>query len=306
MASLRHDLIAVGIPKMRGSLEIDSEEKERARIERWHRSLDRALPTNAVVRFDKRFAVETRTIGEDTAGGTGFPVHTITRRGSTPRRTVLYLHGGGYTAPLDPFHVRYAARLADQLQARVLLPDYPLAPEHTWADSHDALVDLAAALTSQGPTVVAGDSAGGGLALAVAQSLRDRGGAQPTHLLLHSPWVDLTTSTPATAWFARRDPWLRITKLHAYATWWAGSGEDLGRPEVSPGLADLSGLPQALMFCGTRDLLVPGCRLLVRRAEEAGWDLSYVEEPDLIHVYPLVSFIPEARRAWRATREFLG
>ena len=115
MASLRHDLIAVGIPKMRGSLEIDSEEKERARIERWHRSLDRALPTNAVVRFDKRFAVETRTIGEDTAGGTGFPVHTITKRGSTPRRTVLYLHGGGYTAPLDPFHVRYAARLAAKL-----------------------------------------------------------------------------------------------------------------------------------------------------------------------------------------------
>ena len=71
-------------------------------------------------------------------------------------------------------------------------------------------------------------------------------------------------------------------------------------------VADLSGLPQALMFCGTRDLLVPGCRLLARRAEEAGWDLSYVEEPDLIHVYPLVSFIPEARRAWRATREFLG
>ena len=120
MASLRHDLIAVGIPKMRGSLEIDSEEKERARIERWHRSLDRALPTNAVVRFDKRFAVETRTIGEDTAGGTGFPVHTITKRGSTPRRTVLYLHGGGYTAPLDPFHVRYAARLADQCTSDVV------------------------------------------------------------------------------------------------------------------------------------------------------------------------------------------
>ncbi|MGB0191717.1 MAG: alpha/beta hydrolase, partial [Nocardioides sp.] len=215
MASLRHDLIAVGIPKMRGSLEIDSEDKERARIERWHRSMDRSLPTNAVLRFDKRFAVETRTIGEDAAEGTGFPVHTITKRGSTPRRTVLYLHGGGYTAPLDPFHVRYAARLAAALDARVLLPDYPLAPEHTWADSHDALVELAAALTSQGPTVVAGDSAGGGLALAVAQSLRDRGGAQPTHLLLHSPWVDLTTSTPATAWFARRDPWLRITKLHA-------------------------------------------------------------------------------------------
>ena len=49
------------------------------------------------------------------------------------------------------------------------------------------------------------------------------------------------------------------------------------------------------MFCGTRDLLVPGCRLLARRAAEAGWDLTYVEEPDLIHVYPVLPFIPEAR-----------
>ena len=61
----------------------------------------------------------------------------------------------------------------------------------------------------------------------------------------------------------------------------------------------------ALMFCGTRDLLVPGCRLLVRRAEEAGWDLTYVEEADLIHVYPILPGIPEARRAWRRTVDFL-
>ena len=93
--------------------------------------------------------------------------------------------------------------------------------------------------------------------------------------------------------------------MHAYAGWWAGTPDDLGRPEVSPGLGDLTGLPPALMFCGTRDLLVPGCRLLVRRAAEAGWDLTYVEEPDLIHVYPILPGIPEARRAWRRTVDFL-
>ncbi len=59
------------------------------------------------------------------------------------------------------------------------------------------------------------------------------------------------------------------------------------------------------MFCGTRDLLVPGCRLLVRRAAEAGWDLTYVEEPDLIHVYPVLPGIPEARRARRLAADFL-
>ena len=92
-------------------------------------------------------------------------------------------------------------------------------------------------------------------------------------LLLHSPWVDLTDEH---ARDRRRvdaiDPWLFLGKLHAYAEWWAGSPDDLGRPEVSPALGDLAGLPPALMFCGTRDLLVPGCRLLARRAAEADWD----------------------------------
>ena len=59
------------------------------------------------------------------------------------------------------------------------------------------------------------------------------------------------------------------------------------------------------MFCGTRDLLMPGCRLLAERAAAAGWDLTYVEQPGLLHVYPLLPFIPEARSAWRTTLEFL-
>jgi len=101
------------------------------------------------------------------------------------------------------------------------------------------------------------------------------------------------------------DPWLFIGKMQAYAEWWAGSTEELGRPEVSPALGDLAGLPPALMFFGTRDSLAPGGRLLVRRAAEAGWRLTSVEEPGLLHVYPLLPLIPEARRAWRQTLEFL-
>jgi acetyl esterase/lipase len=209
-------------------------------------------------------------------------------------------------APISAWQVSFAARMADDLDARVVMPDYPLAPEHTWRDSHDDLVDLARRLATGNELVIAGDSAGGGLALAIAESLRDHGGPQPRRLLLISPWVDLTTSTPETAELDAIDSWLFIGKLRAYAGWWAGTPDDLARPEVSPGLADLAGLPPTLMFCGTRDLLVPGCRLLARRAAEAGWDLTYVEEPDLIHVYPILPFIPEAKRAWRRTVDFLS
>jgi acetyl esterase/lipase len=113
--------------------------------------------------------------------------------------------------------------------------------------------------------VLVGDSAGGRPALALALSLRDRGGPQPGRLVLHSPWADLTTSPRTPRRSSERDTWLFLGKLHAYAGWWAGSPDDLGRAEVSPALALWTGCPRPLMFCGTRDTLAPGCRLLAER-----------------------------------------
>lgn len=299
MPSLRHELYARVIPRLRRSGDLDTPEAERRRMEAWHTQQGEelwSLPTRLVPRFTHRYAVVTEELGEK-----GFPSYTITRRHTEPIRTLYYLHGGGYVAPLDAVHVRYATRLADALDARLVLPTYPLAPEHTWRDSHEAILGHAARFAGEpGGLVLAGDSAGGGYALAVALGLRDRG-TPASRLLLHAPWVDLTTSTPETAAFDAIDPWLFLSKLHAYADWWAGVPEDLGRPEVSPGLADLAGLPPALMFSGTRDLLAPGCRLLARRAAEAGWQLTAVEEPDLIHVYAILPGLPEAKRAWRQT-----
>ncbi|WP_416955420.1 alpha/beta hydrolase [Nocardioides sp. T5] len=302
MPSRRHDLLARLVPVLRRSRELDDEPTERARVEAWHATLDqgpdRALPTRVVPRFAQRW--------DATVTDLGFPCHVLTPRGRPVDRTLYYVHGGGYMAPIDPFHVRYATRLADAIGARVVMPDYPLAPEHTWKDSHDALVEDAARWAgSDGGAVLAGDSAGGGLALAMALSMRDRGLPQASSLVLHAPWVDLTTSTPETFAADAIDPWLFIGKTQAYAAWWAGSADDLGRPEVSPALGDLAGLPRAIMLYGTRDLLAPGCRLLARRAAEAGWDLTAIEEPDLIHVYGLLPFVPESARAFRQVRAFL-
>ena len=293
--SLRHELLAYAVPRLRKAGELVDPDRERARLERWHAGLDRSLPTPPG--FSRRY--------EATATTDPFPVHTIRARGTTPRTTVYYLHGGGYVAPINAAHVRYALRLARHLDAEVVLPDYPLTPGHTWRDSHRALVDdLAQRTARQERVVVAGDSAGGGLALAVVQSLRDLRGHLPSHLVLHAPWVDLTSSTPDTYELDAVDPWLFIGKVNAYAGWWAGTPDDLGRPEVSPGLGDLAGLPPTLVFCGTRDLLVPGCRLLADRAAAAGWPLTYLEAPDLIHVFGLLP-MPEAATAWAHTKEFL-
>lgn len=312
MPSLRHEFLAAVVPRLRRSSDLpDGEEAlaaERARLLRRQEGLPHTLPTMLVPFFDRRFDLAAETIGPAEPGGPDFAVWTLTPRRLRGRttRTVVLLHGGGFMAPVDPFHVRWACRLASGLGASVAIPDYPLIPTHTWRDTVPPVADLVARLAAADPDLVlAGDSAGGGLALAVAQVLRDRGGPQAGTLLLVSPWVDLTMSEPDTPAYDARDPWLFLGKARAYARWWAGSDADLTRPEVSPARGDLRGLPPALMFCGTRDLLLPGARLLARRAAEAGWPLTYVEQPDLLHVYPVLPIVPEADVAWRTMLGFL-
>ncbi|MCD4523338.1 alpha/beta hydrolase [Nocardioides sp. cx-173] len=304
MPSRRHQLLVWALPRLRGSQELDDVASERARVEQWHATLPSSLPTRAVPRFDRRYTLTTETL----QGPDGdFTSYTVTPRGLDPDFTLYYLHGGGFMAPADPFQVRYVVRLATELRARVVIPDYPLTPEHTVDASHLAVADHVSDWAQEGPLVLLGDSAGGGFALAVAETLRDRGGPQPARMALFSPWVDLSTSTAEeTEALDAVDPWLFIGKLRTYAEWWAGGPERLTRHEASPALAPLDGLPPTLMFCGTRDLLVPGCRLLARRAQESDWDLTYIEEPGLLHVYPLLPLIPEAKRAWRQLLAWLG
>jgi epsilon-lactone hydrolase len=306
MPSLRHQLLAFAVPRVLRARELVDEESERVQILGWHHRMPMGLPTSAVPGFGRRFEVaEERLIGE---GGVEFPSYVITPRNTAPTATLFYVHGGAFVGPIDRFHVRYVTRLAHALGVRVVLPQYPLAPEHTWRDSVSALVASVDRWISRSPggLILGGDSAGGGLALAIAVRMRDEGRPSPRRLLLHAPWGDLTTSTPETKDYARIDTWLKYSKVILYARWWAGSEADLGRPEVSPTLADLNGLPPALVLAGTRDLLLPGCRLLADRAAASDWDLTYMERPDLVHVFGIMPIIPEARQAFDYAVRYLG
>lgn len=293
MASLQHHVVARVLPLLRRNPSADDVERvRRDLIAENQRKRDR--PARAAVR-GRELTIAT---------GSGFPVFTIETPGVEHRRTLFYVHGGAYVHPSDPAHWRFARRVADAVGARIVLPAYPLAPEATVLDSFDAMVDLLVQAAEQSPdgVVLAGDSAGGGYALALAEALRDRGLPAPTHLVLLAPWVDLTVPE-GTAEAARRDPWLSFDLLTVYADFWAG-GIDLADPRISPGLGDLAGLPPALMFCGTRDLLQPGCDQLFERADTADWPLEYVVTPDMLHVYPLLP-IPEGRTAFDQIVEFL-
>jgi acetyl esterase/lipase len=296
MPSLQHAIASRVIPLVRRNLPVDDLSAMRAALTRSNREAAEAPPRGV-----------RRTHEEAISNVHGFPVFTLWREGETPRRTLVYLHGGAYVRPAHALHWRFATRLADALGARAVVPAYPLAPEFTVDDSFEELVALVQEVAEQSPdgVVLAGDSAGGGYALALALALRDRGVAQPGRLVLVSPWVDLTGTTPGLREAAERDPWLSHPHLAVYASFWAGSHDPprLADPRVSPGLGDLSGLPPALMLCGTRDLLHPGCDALFARADQAGWPLEYVEVPDVIHTYPLLP-IPEAREAFERIVEF--
>lgn len=171
-------------------------------------------------------------------------------------RTVLYRHGGGFVAGLDRFHWYDAARLARRLGARVVLPCYPLAPTHTWRDALPAVVDLFGRLAAEAPdgVVLMGDSAGGGLAVLLTQALTAGPGPRPTHLVAFAPWVDLTGTTPGTEAAARADPWLTLSTLRLYGSWWGGGTPP--DPAASALSGPLGGLPATLVMCGTRDLLL--------------------------------------------------
>lgn len=294
MPSLQHRVVATVVGRLRGSRDVTDPEALRAQM----------LADQAVSAPPPRLM--TRGLAVGSVGGYGFDVHDLRVAGTTPGRTLLYLHGGGFVGPVDTAHWRYVGRVARSLGMRVVLPAYPLSPTHTWRDSHGALLDLFAQVAIESPegVVLAGDSAGGGYALSLAQRIAAGAGPQPTHLVLVSPWTDLTDRTPGTLEAAARDPWLNLSRLRVFGRWWAGD-DDVTRPEVSPINGNLSGLPATLMWCGTRDLMQPQCRLLAERAPGAGWDLTYVEEPGLIHVYPILP-VPEARRAFAELTDFLS
>jgi len=170
-----------------------------------------------------------------------------------------------------------------------VLPEYRLAPEHPYpAALEDARAVVTALCGDAGPRslVVSGDSAGGGLALAVLLQLRDAGRPLPAGCMLLSPWLDLARDRRAVPHLVRRDVVLSPGWLDACARAYAGSSARAGRL-VSPLRAGHCGLPPLLIQAGTDDLLAPDAELLAASASAAGVDATYTRWPRMWHDFAL-------------------
>lgn len=228
---------------------------------------------------------------------TGWPIYTLTpknRKAGPSDRTVIYLHGGGWVNEIASQHWRLAAQVAAESHTEVIVPIYPLVPFATAADVVPVIVEMVRQSLSRGQSVrLAGDSAGGQIALSTALLLRDEHNVVVPHTVLISPVVDLTLSNPLID--SVDDPWLGRDALHVFAERWRGE-LPVQDPRVSPLAADLTGLGPLTIFSGTRDILHPDARLLVEKATAAGVSVDYHEQEGLLHVYPLTP-TPEGRKA---------
>lgn len=215
-----------------------------------------------------------------------------------PAGTVVQLHGGAYTIGLPAMDRAWAQALANRTGATLVLPDYRLAPEHPCPAAVDDVCAVVLALAGRGPIVLAGESAGGGLALAAALALRDEPGVAVVGLVLHCPWVDLRpwlapdgAGSGATGRSRRHGGWGRDGVLNgdwlaASARAYAGElpGDD---PRVSPLVADLRGVPPMVVQAAADDLLRPDGQALALAARRAGVAVSFTLGPRLWHDWGL-------------------
>jgi len=256
------------------------------------RCLDPALPWPVQrTRLDQltRIALLPRgtTVAERTIAGVRAEVVSSRRPGS--QRTVIHFHGGGYCLGSAREARSWAAHLSAQTGCRVVLPEYHLAPEDPYPAALEDARTVMTALSGEaepGSVVVSGDSAGGGLALALVLSMREAGQELPAGCILLSPWLDLGRDRRAAPDLVRRDVLLSPDWLDACARAYADPSRWADHL-ISPLCAAHSGLPPLLIQAGTEELLAPDAELLAASASAAGVDVTYTRWPRMWHDFVL-------------------
>ena len=240
-----------------------------------------------------RFSVPVEEADRD-----GLRVFTLNAGGNGP--LVLYLHGGAYINSFNAHQWRFMDRLARETGCTVLAPAYHLAPWADYARAYDDLTALYRALPEENPgrrLILMGDSAGGGLALGLAEALAGAGEALPERLILFSPWVDVSMDNPDIAGYIPVEPMLHFDLVKVHGQYWAGEA-DTRHWQVSPLFGDMARLPPVTIYCGTRELLYPDILLARDKLAAAGVEVTLRVGQSLNHDWPLMP-IPEADRAFR-------
>ncbi len=240
----------------------------------------------------------------------GVPTAKITVDGIEPRHVVLYFHGGVYVLG-DAFQAAaLAAQVGRRTRARVISVDYRLAPEHPYpAAVDDALAAYEALLhngTAPSDIVFAGESAGGGLAVATLVNARDHGMPLPAAAYVMSPYADLTLAGKTMQTKREVDPLMSRENLQSRVTDYT-AGQDAALGLISPIFADLSGLPPLIIQVGTHEVLLDDAVRLARQAATADVQVILDITPGVPHVFQTFSpILDEGAAALDRAGQFLS
>lgn len=229
-------------------------------------------PTNVATRY------------EDSVNGRVFYVN---EKGMS-RYTVFYIHGGAYRWGFLRPHWRFIERIAKETNALVIAPGYRLAPFATYKEAYDLIVPLYRQYREEHPekkVIMMGDSAGGGLALALVEHFKEEGIPLPDELVLFSPWVDISMENEEIPKYQPRDPMLPAVAARPAARRWSGD-LDIHDPKVSPLFGDLSGIRNVTVFVGTDEILYPDVRKMFSMLDKDVSNELIVGE-GMYHCYPL-------------------
>jgi len=235
----------------------------------------------------------------------GRKVYTLTPKGIIPEKHILFFHGGAYVMNFTYFHWKLITKLVTATGCRITAPDYPLLPQYSYKErlqqAEQLYNDMLKHIEPEN-IVLMGDSAGGNLALSLAQKMACDGRPPKGQIILLSPWLDVSMSNPEMKEVEKRDPILsldsKLGKMHA-------GDRSMKDFVVSPLYGDISDLGRISLFTGTDDVLNPDARLLKEKASAAGISINYFEYRNMIHDWILFP-IPEADMSFKQVVGLLG
>lgn len=225
---------------------------------------------------------------------------------SPAEHVLLYLHGGGFVYGLSPMHLQMVAALARKMKTRALMVDYRLAPEHPFPAALDDCVTAYRWLLKQGipaeNIVVAGDSAGGNLAITSLMKLRDSGDPLPAAAACLSPVGDLTEKDIPPGGF--KDPLIPLKAARFYNKSYLGK-DDPRNPLISPVFGDWRRLPPLLIHAGEDEFLRADAARIESLAKSAGVEVRLEIYPRMWHVWQLYLSLPQAVESLADIAQFL-
>jgi len=227
------------------------------------------------------------------------PVITLQGKNDSSNKHIVFFHGGGYALEITPLHWQAIKQIVTRAQCKLTYIDYPLAPENSYKETFSMIEESYKQLTRISPEdefIFLGDSAGGGLALAFLQKMRDIGVEKiPQKTILFSPWLDMLMDNDEIRKMEDTDMYLTIEALSAAAHSYA-KGEDLSHPFLSPINGKMNDLGEIYVFVGSYELFLPDCRKLKTKCENTNTKLVLKEYPQMHHDW-LIAGLPETKQA---------